>query len=69
MLFSISLWDVGMVLGIVAFILLITSEIASSDKKGNLAINKKVLERFALLFGFVFLLIIFVKVIVMIFES
>ena len=54
--------DISLVLGVVALVLLITSELASSYRERNLAIEKKVLKRTALMFGFAFLFTVVVKV-------
>ena len=62
MQFSLSLGDVSLVLGVVALVLLITSELASSYLERNLALEKKVLERTALIFGFAFLFTVVVRV-------
>ena len=62
MQFSLSFGDVSLVLGVVALVLLITSELASSYGGRNLAIEKKVLKRTALVFGFAFLFTVVVRV-------
>ena len=62
MQFSLSLGDVSLVLGVVALVLFITSELASSYQERNLAIEKKVLKRTALIFGFAFLFTVVVRV-------
>ena len=62
MQFSLSFGDVSLVLGVVALVLLITSELASSYRERNLAIEKKVLKRTALIFGFAFLFTVVVRV-------
>ena len=62
MQFSLSFGDVSLVLGVVALVLLITSELASSYRERNLAIEKKVLKRTALIFGFAFLFTVVVKI-------
>jgi len=54
--FPLSLSDISFVLAIVAIVLLITSELASPYLgRMNLAIEKKVLRRAALMFTFAFL--------------
>ena len=60
--FPLSFEDISLVLGVVALVLLITSELASSYQERNLAIEKKVLKRAALLFGFAFLFMVVVRV-------
>ena len=62
MQFPLSLWDISLVLGVVALVFLITSEVASSYRERNLAIEKKVLRRTALMFGFVLLLTVVVDI-------
>ena len=62
MQFPLSLGDVSLVLGIVALVLLVTSELASSYLERNLAIEKKVLKRAALMFNFAFLFMVAVKI-------
>ena len=62
MQFPLSFWDISLVLGVVALVLLITSELASSYRERNLAIEKKVLKRTALIFGFAFLFTVVVRV-------
>lgn len=62
MQFPLSLWDISLVLGVVALVLLITSELASSYRERNLAIEKKVLRKTALMFGFAFLFTVVVRV-------
>ena len=62
MQFSLSFGDVSLVLGVVALVLLITSELASSYGERNLALEKKVLSRTALIFGFGFLFTVVVRV-------
>ena len=62
MQFSLSFGDVSLVLGVVALVLLITFELASSYLERNLAIEKKVLKRTALIFGFAFLFTVVVRV-------
>ena len=62
MQFPLSFWDISLVLGVVALVLLITSELASSYRERNLAIEKKVLSRTALMFGVAFLFMVVVRV-------
>ena len=62
MQFPLSFEDISLVFGIVALVLLITSELASSYQERNLALEKKVLERTALIFGFAFLFTVVVRV-------
>ena len=62
MQFPLSLGDISLVLTVVAVVLLITLELASSYEERNLAIEKKVLKRAALMFGFVFLFTVVVRV-------
>ena len=62
MQFPLSFGDISLVLGVVALVLLITSELASSYQERNLAIEKKVLKRTAIMFGFAFLFTVVVKV-------
>ena len=59
----LSFWDISLVLVVVAIVLSITSEFVSSYRgRRNLAIEKKVLKRTALLFGFAFLFIVVIRV-------
>ena len=67
--FSLSFGDVSLVLGVVALVLLITSELASSYLERNLALEKKVLKRTALIFGFAFLFTVVVRVYQIIFVA
>jgi uncharacterized membrane protein len=53
--FPLSFWDISLVLAVVAIVLLATFGLASTYRGRNLAIEKKVLKRTALLFGFAFL--------------
>ena len=62
MQFPLSLWDISLVLGVVALVLLITLELVSSYGERNLAIEKKVLKRTALMFGFAFMFTVVVKI-------
>lgn len=62
MQFPLSLWDISLVFGVVALVLLITSELESSYQRRNLAIEKKVLRKTALMFGFAFLFTVVVRV-------
>ena len=69
MQFPLSFGDVSLVLEVVALVLLITSELASSYLERNLAIEKKVLKRTALIFGFAFLFTVVVRVYQIIFVA
>jgi uncharacterized membrane protein len=60
--FPLSLWDISLVLAVIAVVLLATSEIVSSYQGRSLAIEKKVLRRVALLFAFAFLFTVAVTV-------
>jgi uncharacterized membrane protein len=62
MQFPLSLWDISLVLAVVAIVLFVTSELASSYRERNFAIEKKVLRRTALMFGFAFLFTVVVRV-------
>ena len=69
MQFPFSFGDVSLVLGVVALVLLITSELASSYQERNLAIEKKVLKRTSLIFGIAFLFTVVVRVYQIIFVA
>ena len=58
----LSFWDMSLVLAVVAIVLLATFGLASTYRGRNLAIEKKVLRRTALLLGFVFLFTVAVTV-------
>lgn len=61
--FPLSFWDISLVLAVEAIVLLITSELVSPYYgRTNLAIEKKVLRRTALMFLFAFLFTILVRV-------
>ena len=60
--FPLSFGDISLVLGVVALVLLITYELASSYHERNLALEKKVLKSTALMFGFAFLFTVVVKI-------
>lgn len=62
MQFPLSFWDISLVLAVIAIVLIATSELASSYRGRNLAIEKKVLGRSALLFGFAFLFTVVIRV-------
>lgn len=62
MQFPLSFWDISLVLTVVALALIVTSELVSSYRGRNLAIEKKVLRRSALLFGFAFLFTVVIRV-------
>ena len=58
----LSLSDLSLVLAVIAIVLTATSEIVSSYQGRSLAIEKKVLRRTALLFGFAFLFTVVIRV-------
>ena len=60
--FPLSFWDISLVLAVMAIVLFATSELVSSYRGRSLAIEKKVLRRAALLFGFAFLLTVVIRV-------
>lgn len=62
MQFPLSLWDISLVLAVVAIVLLITSELASLYRERNFAIEKKVLRRTALISTSVFLFTVIIRV-------
>ena len=63
MQFPLSFEDIGLVLAVVAIVLSFTSELVSSYRgRRNLAIEKKVLRRTALMFGFAFLFTFVIRV-------
>ena len=63
MQFPLSFWDISLVLGVVAVVLLITSELASQYLgRRNFAIEKKVLRKTAFMFGFAFLFTVIVRI-------
>ena len=63
MQFPLALWDITLVLALVTIVLLVTSELASSYLgRRNLAIEKKVLRRTALMFSIAFLFTVLVRV-------
>ena len=63
MQFPLSFWDLSLVLAVVAIVLSITYDLASSYRgRSSLAIEKKVLKRTALMFGFAFVFTVLVRV-------
>lgn len=62
MQFPLSFWDISLVLAVVAIVLIATSELVSTYRGRNLAIEKKVLGRAALLFSFAFLFTVVIRV-------
>ena len=63
MQFPLSFWDLSLVLTVVTIVLLITSELASPYfGRTNLAIEKKVLRRATLMFGFAFVFTVLVRI-------
>lgn len=62
MQFPLSFWDISLVLTVVALVLIVTSELVSSYRGRNLAIEKKVLRRTALMFGVAFLFTVVIRV-------
>jgi uncharacterized membrane protein len=60
--FPLSLWDISLVLAVMAIVLTATSELVSTYQGRSLAIEKKVLRRVALLFAFAFLFTVAVTV-------
>jgi uncharacterized membrane protein len=69
MQFPLSFWDISLVLVVIAIVLTATSELASTYRGRNLAIEKKVLRRSALLFSFAFLFTVVTRVFPIVFAA
>jgi uncharacterized membrane protein len=67
--FPLSFSDISLVLAVIAVVLLATSELVSTYQGRSLAIEKKVLRRTALLFGFAFLFTVGIRVYQIIFAG
>lgn len=67
----LDLFEIGLLLAIMALILLITSELILSprQRKINILINRKKLRNAAILFSILFLVIVATRVIITLLES
>ena len=71
MIFPLDLFEIGLLLAIIALILIITSELILSprQRKLNMLINKKKMRRAAILFSILFLAIVALRIVSAVFEA
>ena len=71
MILPLDLFEIGLLLAIIALVLLITSELILSprQRKINILINKKKLRNTAILFSILFLVIVSIRIIGALLES